>query len=422
VNRSLSLVLPALLIAGCFKNPVTDRRQARLISEKAEREIGRRTKQELAVQYGEVKDPVLTGYVAALGRQLASVSDRPRLEYEFTVLDSDVVNAFAAPGGYIFVTRGLLERVEGESELASVLGHEIGHVAALHSVAMIQRQMGAGILTTLGAIASGISLGPEAMIAVAQTASLFGDLYLLGYSRENELEADRVGLRYALSAGYDPHGALTFFEKLRVLEGQADQEAWEPYLRSHPPTEQRVALGQRFIDEMSGYSRPPLKGMGRFKEIKERLPRLPPEDRGRAEGRRFSLPGQGLSVEIPDGWSWEIHNQQVLASFLSPQGGGWGEIRRRRLESPLSLEDFARRTAQERRWQFLSGREMLYPAGYAYVGRFIGSGTLGGGYLLRAMFILRGSVGYVLVCAVPPDREPEFLLPFEGIMRSFKVS
>lgn len=418
----LSAVLLGLFSSGCLRNPVSNRRQARLISEASEREIGAKTKEGLVQEYGEVDDPSLQAYVARVGRRLAAVSDRPRLDYVFTILNSDVVNAFAAPGGFIFVTKGLLERMESEAELAAVLGHEIGHVCAWHSVTMIQKQMGAGILTILGTVAAGVAAGPEASIAVMQTAGLFGDLYMLGYSREHELEADRVGLRYALSAGYDGRAALTFFRKLQKLEEQSGAEEWEPYLRSHPPAETRVALSNEYLSLMSSFPRPSAETDGEFLSYKKRLGRMAPGEKGRAEGRRFTHPALKLSLEIPDGWSWEVHNQQVLASFRAPTGGAWGEIRRSRLEAPLSLPEFVKRTTLERRWKPLQGREVLYPAGYAYLATFAGEGPLGGGYHLRVLFIVRAEEGYALVCGSPPDRVTDFLLPFEGIMRSFQVS
>lgn len=417
------LLASALLLPGCLRNPVSNKRQTRLISEASERQIGAKTREELVREYGEVDDPPLRSYVTKVGLRLSAVSDRPRLDYVFTVLDSGVVNAFAAPGGFIFVTRGLLERMESEAELAAVLGHEIGHVCAWHSVAMIQKQMGAGILTLLGTIAAGVAAGPEASIALMQTASLFGDLYLLGYSRENELEADRIGLRYALSAGYDGSAALVFFQRLKDLEDQAGGgDEWEPYLRSHPKTEERVALAKDYLSRMESFRRPPAETTGEFKAYRERLSRSGPEERGRAEGRRFVHKGLGLSLQIPDAWVWEVHNQQVLASFRSPNTGAWGELRRTRLEQPTPLPEFVRRAALERRWKILQGREMLYPVGYVFLGTFVGDGPLGGGYQIRALFVVRPDAGYILACGSPPDKATDFLLPFEGIMRSFRLS
>jgi predicted Zn-dependent protease len=415
-------VVCLLLAGGCLRNPVSNRRQARLISEASERQIGAKTRESLVQQYGQVEDPALQAYVSKVGLRLAAVSDRPRLDYVFTVLDSGMVNAFAAPGGFIFVTRGLLERMETEAELASVLGHEIGHVCAWHSVTMIQKQMGAGVLALLGTVAAGMAAGPEASIAMLQTAGLFTDLYLLGYSRENELEADRVGLRYALSAGYDAAASIVFFRRIEALDAQAGAEEWEPYLRSHPKTADRVTQAEAYLSKMSPFHRPPPETAGEFPAYRRRLLGTAPEELGRAEGTLFRHEGFGVSLRIPDGWSWEVHNQQILASFRAPTGGGWGELRRHRVEEGVSLPAFVQRSIAQRRWKPLQGREALYPAGYVYLGGFVGEGPMGEGYQLRVLFLVRGGAGYILVCGSPADKFTDFLLPFETIMRSFRAA
>jgi|GEM_PF-138911 Zn-dependent protease with chaperone function len=418
----LVLALAAAVAAGCLRNPVTNKRQTRLLSEASERAIGAETRDELVKQYGEVKDASVRAYVSRVGLRVAAVSDRPRLEYVYTVLDTEVVNAFAAPGGFIFVTRGLLERTESEAELATVLGHETGHVCAWHGVIAIQHEMGAGILTLLGTVAAGVAAGPEAAVAMLQTAGLFSDLYLLGYGRENEIQADQLGLRYALSAGYDAQAALTFFQRLEKLEAQAGADEWEPYLRSHPPTETRIALAKAYLGRMEEFRRPTPETAGDFSAVKDRLVRGEAKDMGRVEGRRFVHPSLGVSLEIPAGWSWEIHNQEVLAGFQSPAGGAEGELRRRHLGEPMKAEEFARAYSLERRWKLLRGREVVYPAGYGWLGFFEGEGTMGDGYEWRVLFITRGRTGWALACAAPGEKVTDFLLPFEGILRSFQLT
>ncbi|HNA59641.1 MAG TPA: M48 family metallopeptidase [Elusimicrobiota bacterium] len=412
----------ALLAAvGCLRNPITQKREAKLISDRAEREIGLETKKKIIEEYGELKDPVFNQYVSNLGRRLASLSDRPKLDYQFTVLDTDVVNAFAAPGGFIFVTRGLLEQVSNEAELASVLAHEIGHVAGWHSIGMIQKQMGLGTLTALGAIASGIRIGPEAMIMVAQTADLFAALYLLGYSRENELEADRVGLRYMSSAGYDAGAALAFFKKLEALEKKDGPDRWESYLRSHPPTGERIAQAQAFLDRWTFFRRPRERGEGAYLEMKARLPRLAAEEQGRVEGAKFDQPLYGVALTVPDGWSWEPQSGRAIAAFRRRDGEAWGELRREALKDPLTAEAYARKFVADRKGQWLQGREVLYPAGYGYLAQFYGPGLLGGTYQFRGFFTVRDGAGWALLCAAVPDRALEHFVAFEQIQRSFEL-
>jgi len=407
--------------AGCLRNPITQKRETKLISESAERSIGAETKKKILEEYGELKDPVLGQYVSTLGRRLGALSDRPKLDYDFTVLDTDVINAFAAPGGYLFVTRGLLNEVSNEAELAAVLAHEIGHVAGWHAIGMIQKQMGLGALTTLGAIASGIRLGPEALVIAAQTADLFAGLYLLGYSRENELEADRVGLRYMNSAGYDGRAAVAFFEKLGELEKRDGPDRWESYLRSHPPTDQRLAQARAFLDRWTFFRRPTERGEAAYREMKARLPRLKPEEQGIVVGPRFEQPLYGVSLSLPNGWSWEPSSARVMAAFHRQGGEAWGELRRELSTATVTAEEFAKKYVGDRKGQMLQGRGVLYPAGYGYLAQFYGPGLLGGVYLFRGFFLVRDGAVWALLCASVPDRSLEHLVPFEQIQRSFEL-
>lgn len=411
----------ALLLTSCLRNPITSRRQAKLISDPAERQIGLETKKSILKEYGALEDPVLNQYVTNIGKRLAAVCDRPKVDYDFTVLDTGLVNAFAAPGGFIFVTRGLLQEMGNEAELASVLGHEIGHVAGWHSIGMIQRQMGYGALSMLGAIATGIQMGPEAMILVAQTADLFTSLYLLGYSREHELEADRVGMRYMLSAGYDPKAALSFFERLGALEKKEGPDNWEPYLRSHPPTQQRIALARQFMDRSFFFFRKTELKEAPYLEMKARLPKLNPEEVGQTQGKRYDLENFGVSLLIPGEWNWETQGGRSLIGFRKFGGEAWGQLRREPVDRSATGEQFALKFAQDQQWQFLHGRQVLYPAGYGYLGQFYGPGVLGGAFIYRGLFIVRDGAGWALLCASPPNRTFEYLIPFEQILRSFQL-
>src|ERR1044071_4612457 len=203
----ISLTIFIAFSTSCIRNPATRKMHARLLSAESERRIGEETKKKILEEYQVFKSTTVNAYVDRVGQKLALVSDRPSVNYEFIVLDHDLINAFAVPGGFVFVTRGLLDSIDDEAELAMVLGHEIGHVAAMHGVQMIQKEMGQNALTILGTIGAALVAGPEAMLMMANTANLFSSLYLLGYSRDKELEADNLGVQYVLRAGYDPHAS-----------------------------------------------------------------------------------------------------------------------------------------------------------------------------------------------------------------------
>lgn len=233
--KILCAALSGLLLAGCATNPVTGKREFRIFSDKDEVALGSKTRDAVIKQYGRYNDPALESYVAGIGRNLAAVCDRQELNYEFYVLDTDMVNAFAAPGGYIFVTKGILKSMDDEAELAGVIGHEIGHVTARHSMKALEKQYGYQALLNVASIASGKDLS-----GLQQYSDFLAGALLAGYGRDNEFQADRLGVKYAMAAGYDPRGTAEFFGKLKKMEGGKKANDLEKLFMSHPPTGERI--------------------------------------------------------------------------------------------------------------------------------------------------------------------------------------
>ena len=239
VAVALTLVL---LAGGCSTNPVTGKREISLYSEVDEVALGANAAPEVEKELGGVyPDAALQSYVNSVGQRVARVSHRPELQYHYTVVSSEVPNAFALPGGYIYISRGLLADLEDESELAAVLGHETGHVTAKHGVNQLQRQVGMKIL--LDAVGSATE-SPKAE-AVAQVAA---NLTSLRYSRDNETQADELGIQYAYKAGYNPSGMVGL---LNVLNGLHDAEPakWTEYFQTHPLTRNRIDNAEKYIKE-----------------------------------------------------------------------------------------------------------------------------------------------------------------------------
>ncbi len=222
-------------MAGCATNPATGKRELRLFSDKDEVALGGKTRDQVIKQYGRRADPALEAYVAGIGGRLAAVCDRRELNYEFYVLDTDMVNAFAAPGGYIFVTKGILKAMADEAELAGVLGHELGHVTARHSMKALEKQYGYQALINIASAASGRDLS-----GLQQYTDYLANMLLMGYGRDNEFQADALGARYARAAGYDPRGTVDFFLKLEKMEGGKKANDLEKLFQSHPPTKDRI--------------------------------------------------------------------------------------------------------------------------------------------------------------------------------------
>ncbi|KIH75793.1 Putative Zn-dependent protease, contains TPR repeats [Geoalkalibacter ferrihydriticus] len=246
--RVFMAVLALVWLAGCAVNPVTGRKELALfqISEEEEVSIGQKTYPQVLQQMGGIyPDESLNAYVDGVGQRLARYSHRPDLPYQFAVINNSTPNAFALPGGPIAITRGLLVVMGNEGQLASVLGHEVAHVTARHSVAGMQRGALLGVgLAVVSGVAGDAAYGPLSQ-QVAQIAATLVDNT---YSREQEREADRLGIDYMVRAGYDPQGAVQLQEIFyRELEGGA-QPSWVGGLfRTHPFSRERMLDNQQYI-------------------------------------------------------------------------------------------------------------------------------------------------------------------------------
>ena len=234
------LAMPALV--GCSANPVTGRRELLLISREQEIAMGREAAPQFEKEFGgRVPNAVLQTYVQSVGARLAAASDRP-MPYSYTLLGSDVPNAFALPGGPVFITAGLLRRMTNERQLAAVLGHETAHVAARHSVKQMQKQMGAQLLVEIAG-----RIGGEGG-AAGDVAKVVSSVVTLKYSRDDEYQADAVGIRYAARAAYNPWGMA---ELLNVLKGLADTEpgTFAEMFQTHPLSSKRIQQAEAILKD-----------------------------------------------------------------------------------------------------------------------------------------------------------------------------
>lgn len=246
--RKATLALTLVLLAACATNPATGKRQFNLVSESQEIAIGQSSHQEILQQFGVYDEkPELNRLVERVGREIAGRSERPNLPWTFTVLDTPIVNAMALPGGYIYVTRGMLERINSEDELAGVLGHEIAHVTARHSAQQISRQQLAQFGLLLGAVVA----GPEALQQYGQFAQLGLSLLFQRYSRQHETEADLLGTGYMAEAHFNPIGAERMLMSLQRLD-KNPASGLDRYFMSHPDPAKRVRDVHQKIAELGG--------------------------------------------------------------------------------------------------------------------------------------------------------------------------
>lgn len=285
-----------IVVAACAINPVTGRRELALMSEAQEIAMGRQGSAEVIAGFGLYPDDGVQAYVNGIGQTLAAGTERPNLAWEFHVIDDAAVNAFALPGGYIFVTRGLLTHLVNEAELASVLGHEAGHVAARHSVQQISRQQIASL---------GLGLGSVLSPVVAEYGEVVGaglGLLFLKYSRDHETQADGLGFRCALAAGYDTREMIAVFEMLQddaALSGAGRLPEWQS---THPDPGNRIedvrgmvaASSQNFESRETG-------GDAFLRQIDGMIYGADPRA-GYFEGSLFIHPDLEFVLEFPDGW------------------------------------------------------------------------------------------------------------------------
>jgi beta-barrel assembly-enhancing protease len=216
------------------------------ISEEREQEIGDSMAADINRQIPLIREPLLTHYVSTLGNSIAEVSDRPGLEYNFYIINSAMVNAFALPGGHIYVTRGLLERTETGKELAGVLAHEVGHVAARHGVQKLQRHLRTGSVVNM---LYNLILGGEPALLRQNSLQLAGVVWSASHSREDEQEADRLAVEYLTRAGIDPEGIVTLLETL-MEDGAEDTSRIAGWFSTHPMTHERIEIAQSEIDQV----------------------------------------------------------------------------------------------------------------------------------------------------------------------------
>jgi predicted Zn-dependent protease len=320
IRQSVCVALALSLLAACATNPVTGRRELLLMSAQREAQLGERMAAQVADEMGLVESPALTGYVEAIGKRLASHSPRRDVVYRFAIADMREPNAFALPGGYVYVSRGLLAIANSEAELANVIGHEIGHVAARHAAQRETRALGVGVLAALGTVAAAAVGGESAAQGAAQIGQVAGAGLIASYSRDQERQADEVGQKLAAQAGWDPAAMASF---LRTLGRDAELRSGEPrrpsFLDSHPMTRERVRDTAARADSLRVSTAAPI--VASRSAFYSRLANLlvgPDPEQGVFREERFLHPALGFAIDFPRGW--ETQNAREAVAARAPEG------------------------------------------------------------------------------------------------------
>ncbi len=342
----LVLVL-CLAAASCAVNPVTGKKELSLISEEQEIALGQQTDVEIRQQYGVYGDFGLNNYVHSVGKTLGPYTHRPQLDYHFAVLDTPVVNAFAVPGGYIYVTRGILALMTSEAELAVVLSHELGHVNARHSIKRMSEMM---LVQTGLAIGGAVS---KTLADISGLASVGIQLLFLKYSRDDERQADALGVAYARKGNYNPAEMITFFDSLEKygdLSGKG--RALPGFLSTHPLTSERIQNVKLMLTEAD-------QGLEtKSQTYLRRLDGLVYGDdprQGYVEAQTFYHPEMAFSFSVPSGWTLNNMPSQVVMVSKDERAA----IILQAEKTADNLADYAKKRASEIKGSELVGEDRL---------------------------------------------------------------
>lgn len=319
------------LLAGCGSpvvNPVTGQAERSVMDERAEIAAGQEGHQQVLSEHGVVKNPNLQAYVNQVGQRLAAQSHRADLKWTFTALDSPEINAFALPGGYVYVTRGLLAYMESEADMAGVIGHEIGHVTARHGAQRATRSQNAGLgvmaASVLGAVLESQGIGGAADLS-GRVAQGVASGYIASYSREQELQADTLGAEYLARNRYNPSNMVDVIQVLKSQETYAADQAradgkpapsGADWLSSHPSNEQRLqAIRQIAAGYQGQYGD---DGRERYLQAIRGMAFGDSPEQGLVRGQDFLHPDLGIAVTAQPGW--RIQNSPSALTIVSPQG------------------------------------------------------------------------------------------------------
>jgi beta-barrel assembly-enhancing protease len=254
------LVLALLALAGC-------------VSEEQEQRLGDAIAHDINQHIPLVQDPLAIRYLNQLGLRIAQTSERPNVPYRFYIVNSAVVNAFALPGGHIYVTRGLIDRTDNAAELSAVLAHEVGHVAARHGAQALERELRTGSAMSMF---WELFLGREPALLEQRALGLGGRLWFATHSRRAEREADRLAIRYMIRSGMDPEGMITMLEGLLEEEAQEARQDVE-WFSTHPTTDERLRMLRRKVEQIGPEIPDDLtEDIASFPMFRQRLRSLPP--------------------------------------------------------------------------------------------------------------------------------------------------
>jgi predicted Zn-dependent protease len=408
-----ALILVLMLFLSCATNPVTKKAEFVLMTEEQEILLGQEMNPQILEQDGVYASEELQEYVEKIGKRLAKVSDRPDLLFHFKVVDSPLVNAFALPGGYVYVTRGILAYINSEAELAGVLGHEIGHVTARHAVRQYTKaaayQIAAGVASVFFPQISNFGQFAD-FVFVAITR---------GYSREFELESDQLAIEYTTKAGYNPKAVSSFLSTLELLDRIKGEKSYHGFFATHPEIEKRVALAES--EALSSGIPASTSSLIRRSEYLSEIDGLvfgPDIKEGVTAGNKFQHPDLQIELHFPKGWA--VQNKPDVVMAKDPDRENYLQLRLQNLIRRSTAQGMAEGISQNLGFKEISGVSKMINGLDAYVGTYEGRSRNLGFIMVRAgFFIVEDMVHYVIGFSRP--EEFKTTLPFfDKTIRSFR--
>lgn len=409
--KKLLFVVSAAVAVSCATNPATGRRQLILMSESEEIALGKKSDAEIRQQMGVYGDQALQQYITTIGARLARSSFRPNLPWTFTVVDESAVNAFALPGGYIYVTRGILPFLRNEAELSGVLGHEIGHVDGKHSVDQYSKQLLAG-----GALAGAAILAPKWRPAFG-AGGLVAGLAFLKFGRDAELEADRLGVRYASSGGWAPaamQGVLGTLGRLDAAQGT--KRGVPNWALTHPPAEDRVEKVQEAVAAATAFGGTATNAAAYERAI-DGLVFGDSREKGMIRGSEFVHPVLRFALRFPQ--NWEVTNGADQVSAVEREEGAVAMLLELSKNKAVTPEQAARADMTEAGLRETAGNRTRINGLEAYIGTYEGT-QQNTRFLIQAAHIKSGDQMY-LIAGIATAPEFQRALPaFTTTIQSFR--
>lgn len=420
IPRPTGLRLPGVVItlalaAACATNPATGQRQISLMSEAQEISIG--MEQDLLVkkEMGIYNDPALQEYVSSIGMRLAKLSERPNLPWHFAVVDQPAVNAFALPGGYIYITRGILPYLADEAELAGVIGHEIGHVTARHAAQQYTRSIGGSI----GLAALSIFV-PAARPLGDVASSALGVLFLK-YGRGDELQSDSLGAKYEAAAGWDPAGVPGMLSTLGRLDEAAGEKKGVPnWLSTHPDPLSRVKEIQPQVQQIKAAA--PAAGYKSDRDtLLQRVDGLVYGDsveQGITRGSTFIHAPLKFRIDFPTGWEIQNSPSEVVAKAPNADVYMLFEL----VEQPQGrrMQEVAANQMQMAGFRAVQGESTTIDGLEAFVGVYQGQVEGLGSVTMRAAHIAYERNVFMLAGLTAPNLFQQADSAFATSIRSFR--